>query len=333
MKTKKKSNLKYRMTEDTKDQVKKIRIKGLTEAKVKAIERAWTDKAGFGSIALTVKEAKKIDPSVTANDFKEWKAKQDVGQKAKMRGMNSFIANKPKEEYQMDLFFMADQDVAKKYKSALLMVDIFTKWTQVVMVPGKKWWQVLPGIKKLIPMMDGKPKTIYSDDEGAFNSKEIQKYFNDEGIRHLVTRSHAPVAERQIRTFKNMIYKRLEAPINEGKQWFDLLDQVLVTYNHGREHSSTKKTPHEARQNKNQQVVKFNLELTRQHSRKYPEISVGDTVRVYKKKDKLDKERVSNYLPKKFKVVAIETSFGQQFYRVEGMARALMRSELLRIDE
>ena len=184
----------------------------------------------------------------------------------------------------MDLFFMADQDVAKKYKSALLMVDIFTKWTQVVMVPGKKWWQVLPGIKKLIPMMDGKPKTIYSDDEGAFNSKEIQKYFNDEGIRHLVTRSHAPVAERQIRTFKNMIYKRLEAPINEGKQWFDLLDQVLVTYNHGREHSSTKMTPHDARQTHKQQLVKFNLELKRQHSRKYPEISVGDTVRVYKKK-------------------------------------------------
>ena len=263
--------------------VKKIRIKGLTDAKVKAIERAWTDKAGFGSIALTVKEAKKFEPSVNADDFKEWKAKQDVGQKAKMRGMNSFIAKKPKEEYQMDLFFMADQDVAKKYKSALLMVDIFTKWTQVVLVPSKLWPDVLQGIKKLMPMMGGKPKTIYSDNEGAFISQEIQKYFVDEDIRPLVTRSHAPVAERQIRTFKNMIYKRLEAPKNEGKQWFDLLDQVLVTYNRQRVHSPTQMTPHEARQNNNQQSVKFNLELKRQHGRKYPEISVGDIVKVYKK--------------------------------------------------
>ena len=95
------------------DKVKKI--KGLTEAKVKAIERAWNDDAGYGSIAQTVREAKKIEPSVTADDFKEWKAKQDVGQKAKMRGMNSFIANKPKEEYQMDLFFMSDQDLEKKF--------------------------------------------------------------------------------------------------------------------------------------------------------------------------------------------------------------------------
>ena len=321
------------MAEDTKDPVKKIKIKGLTEAKINAIAKAWNDDAGYGSIAQTVREAKKIEPSVTADDFKEWKAKQDVGQKAKMRGMNSFIANKPKEEYQMDLFFMSDQDLERKFTIALLMVDIFTKWTQVVMVPGKKWWQVLPGIKKLIPMMGGKPKTFYSDDEGAFISNEIQKYFKDEGIRHLVTKSHAPVAERQIRTFKNMIYKRLEAPKNEEKQWFDLLDQVLVTYNHGRKHSSTQMTPHEARQNNNQQVVKFNLELKRQHGRKYPEISVGDTVKVYKKKDKLDKERVSNYWPKKYKVEAIETSFGQKFYKVEGFKKDLMRSELLLIDE
>ena len=263
------------------DKVKKV--KGLTEAKIKAIERAWNDDAGFGSVRDTVKEAKKYDPSVTVGDFKEWKAKQDVGQKAKMRGQNSFVADKPKEEYQMDLFFMADQDLERQFTIALLMVDIFTKWTQVVQVPSKEWPAVLVGIKKLIPIMGGKPKTIYSDDEGAFISNEIQKYFKDEGIRHLVTKSHAPVAERQIRTFKNMIYKRLEAPKNEEKQWFDLLDQVLVTYNHGRRHSSTQMTPHEARQNNNQQVVKFNLELKRQHGRKYPEISVGDTVKVYKK--------------------------------------------------
>ena len=53
----------------------------------------------------------------------------------------------------------------------------------------------------------------------------------------------------------------------------------------------------------------------------------------YTKKTKLDKERVSNYLPNKYKVVAIQTSLGQKFYKVEGMERALMRSELLLIDE
>ena len=181
----------------------------------------------------------------------------------------------------MDLFFFADQDVDDEFKNALLMVDIFTKWTQVVMAQSKKWPEVIEGIKKLVPMMGGKPKTIYSDDEGSFNSKEVQKYFQDEGIRHLTTRGHAPVAERQIRTFKDMIYKRIE---NNDKEWWEVLDAVQLTYNRKMEHSVTKMTPQQARQNDSQQSVKFNLELKRRHSRKYPEISVGDTVRVFKKK-------------------------------------------------
>ena len=50
--------------------------------------------------------------------------------------------------------------------------------------------------------MGGKPETIYSDIEGAFVSNEIQKYFRDNNVRHITTLSHAPVAERSIRTIK-----------------------------------------------------------------------------------------------------------------------------------
>ena len=91
-------------------------------------------------------------------------------------------------------------------------------------------------------------------------------------------------------------------------------------------------TPHEARQNNNQQSVKFNLELKRQHGRKYPEISVGDIVKVYKK-NKARQGASVELLAKKYKVEAIETSFGQKFYQVEGFKKVLMRSELLLIDE
>ena len=59
--------------------------------------------------------------------------------------------------------------------------------------------------------MGHKPETIYSDIEGAFVSNHIQKYFQDNNIRHLTTLGHAPVEERAIRTIKDMIYKRVEA--------------------------------------------------------------------------------------------------------------------------
>ena len=125
--------------------------------------------------------------------------------------------------------------------------------------------------------MGGKPKTIYSDNEPSFISNEVQKYFDEEKIRHLTTLGHAPVAERQIRTIKDMIYKRIEYT---KKEWWEVLYPVLLTYNKKMVHSVTKHTPDEAMKPGNKSNVKFNLELKKRSSRRYPDIEVGDTVRI-----------------------------------------------------
>ena len=65
--------------------------------------------------------------------------------------------------------------------------------------------------------MFGKPKTYYTDDEGSFNSKQVQRYFEENKIRHLFTRLHAGAVERVIRTLKADIYKRVER--NPDKSW------------------------------------------------------------------------------------------------------------------
>ena len=129
--------------------------------------------------------------------------------------------------------------------------------------------------------MNGKPQSIYSDDEGAFVSNIIQKYFKDNNIRHIVTRTHATVAERTIRTIKKMIYDRLE---KTNKRWVDVLHQVLLTYNYKMKHSAIKMTPIEARKPNNKIEVQLNLEISRNNNRIYPNISIGDKVKIYKKK-------------------------------------------------
>ena len=48
----------------------------------------------------------------------------------------------------------------------------------------------------------GQPLSIYSDDEGALNSKKLQTFFKEEGITHVITKTHANQAERMIRTVK-----------------------------------------------------------------------------------------------------------------------------------
>eukprot|EP00971_Amphidinium_carterae_P348503 6490527-Amphidinium_carterae.1 len=297
------------------------------EDKIKIIEKVYFDTAGYGSITETLKDAKKYDKSITYDDVKKWKASQEFSQKTKMRGTNSFIAQKPQEEYQMDLLFFTDDRGSNQ--PALLMVDIFSKYTQAVKLKSKQIGDVLAGIMECINKMGGKPETIYSDAEGAFMSNIVKEYFVKHNIRHLTTLGHAPVAERQIRTIKSMIDKRSE---QTNEKWDELLDKVLLVYNRKKIHTVTGMTPVDAMKEENQSKVKINLELKKKHSRKYPNIAVGDYVRVFKKKDKLDKERVSNWSADKFEVVEISESMNQTFYKVKGKDKFLMRSEVLLVD-
>ena len=126
-----------------------------------------------------------------------------------------------------------------------------------------------------------------------------------------------------------MIYKRIE---HTKQNWWEVLYPVLLTYNNKMVHSVTKFTPSDAMKPSNTTQVKFNLELKRRHSRMYPNVAIGDYVRVFKKKDKLDKERISNWSANKYKVVDIHESMDQKFYKLEGRDKDVMRSEIMLID-
>ena len=64
----------------------------------------------------------------------------------------------------------------------------------------------------------------------------------------------------------------------------------MIVYNDKMVSSVTKLTPSEAREPKNTLDVKLNLEIQRRHTRTYPNIEIGDKVKIYKKKDRFDKE-------------------------------------------
>ena len=69
----------------------------------------YFDPAGYGSIKQTQDEAKKKNETITMKDVKDFIDKH-VEQKKQLRGRNSFIAQRPKQEYQMDLFFISKKD-------------------------------------------------------------------------------------------------------------------------------------------------------------------------------------------------------------------------------
>lgn len=52
---------------------------------------------------------------------------------------------------------------------------------------------------------------LFTDDEGALNTKSIQDYLKEKGIEHYTTRGHASFGEVAIKTFNIMLYDRVEA--------------------------------------------------------------------------------------------------------------------------
>ena len=77
--------------------------------------------------------------------------------------------------------------------------------------------------------------------------------------------------------------------------------------------------------------VKVKLELHAKKKRKYPDINVGDSVRVYQKKKIFDKERVPRWTAETYKVENITEDFGRKFYKVEDWTKPFIRHEILKV--
>ena len=94
--------------------------------------------------------------------------------------MNSFIANHSFQEFQIDIMFFTD--LKDKFAGGLLLVDILSKYIQVIPIHGKTTEEILDAIVEGIRLMGGKPEVIYSDNEPAFSSTKVQQYFKEHKI-------------------------------------------------------------------------------------------------------------------------------------------------------
>ena len=126
------------------------------------------------------------------------------------------------------------------------------------------------------------PKFIMSDAEGAFLSKEVQKYLEEVGITPIITHTHAQFVERFIRTFKSMLNKRVEWDdmLNKAKPWEHYRLGILSMYNTHDVHSSVGITPVQASRPQHEIEARMNLTLKQRRSRKYPDLEVGDDVKL-----------------------------------------------------
>ncbi len=177
---------------------------------------------GFGSIAKTLEQARKIDSSITRGDVQAFLAKQEHRQVKKRRKDNSWVPFGPREGFQIDL---ADFGSDSEYRYAFLAIDVFTKKLVVLPIKAKSSEACATAMGAVLAELDI-PNYVYSDDGGEFQGRAFQKKLGENLIKHIVSRSPAAFVERAIRTLRDGIAVRLEAVRMPKKDWWKMLQTV-----------------------------------------------------------------------------------------------------------
>lgn len=279
----------------------------------------------FGTAYEVYKQAVKTNNSVRLQDVKDYlNSREDKQINFKYKKYNSFVSPGANFEYEVDLMFIDSKDV----NIGLVAIDNFTKLASIVIIKNKKPDEIINGLKQIFDKLGGKPKQLYSDEEGAFNSKVYQKFLNENNIKHIQTTTHAHGVERFIQTFKNNLYRRLNALNQDKSKWIEHVDNILNKYNNT-EHTTIKIKPVEAVKKENRMWVWWHINNEAKRDRKYPKINELDYVRVKINPKRTAKGYEPTFSSTRHKVLAIKDN--EYFIPSYHKHRLFSRHELLKV--
>ena len=133
-------------------------------------------------------------------------------------------------------------------KMGLSVTDIFSKFISISPIKTKGEGDVAAALLESVVRIGGKPKILYTDDEASFNSKLMNKYYQEENITLFIARTHAYYAERCIRV-EEMVNRRIKGT---NKDWSgEISVQVVSTCVYKMKPSVTGFTPADGRKSEN----------------------------------------------------------------------------------
>ena len=96
--------------------------------KEQVIRTIYYDDDGFDNIKTTYEKSKNVLPSITLDDVKQFLSKQKIRQKKDYRGFNSYVAEKPLHELQIDLAdFTRSAEENNGIRYLMTGIDVFSK--------------------------------------------------------------------------------------------------------------------------------------------------------------------------------------------------------------
>ena len=192
----------------------------------------------------------------------------------------------------------AFKDYNDGYTFLLLVIDTFSKYGYLVPLKNKKGETVANALKDIFKKR--KPGKLWTDKGKEFYNKDVKDLVE---LYNTENEEKSSIAERWVRTIKEKMWKYFTD--NNTYKYIDVLPDLVEDYNNT-VHSSTKLTPKEASKKKNELTVWRNLYPDRY--KKYdiiPKFSVGDEVRITKKKKVFEKGYTTRWTEEIFTIKEI----------------------------
>ena len=206
---------------------------------------------------------------------------EDLSQELNNGVINKFerkkvIVNHIDEIHSCDLVDMTKYfRINKGYKYIFTNMDIFSKFAWSFPIKSKKIVDIKPCFQKIFK--DRKAKFIWSDQESAFFSKEMLKFFEDHNVKIYYTYSNlkAVVIERFNRSLRELMMKSFVK--NNNTIWYNILPNLIKIYNN-RYHHTIKMKPVDVNKSNEKHIKNtvYNYNITG----KIPKFEINDLVRI-----------------------------------------------------
>ena len=184
-------------------------------------------------------------------------------------------------------------------KYLLAFIDVFSKYGWLIPLKDKTGKSVASALKTIFK--ERKPEKMWVDKGKEFYNKDVKDLIE---LYSTENEEKSSVVERWIRTMKEKMWKYFTA--NSTNVYLNQLSSLVKEYNNTR-HSSIKMTPVNASKKENELRVWRNLYP--EHLEIYdinPKFSVGDKVRISKKKKTFEKGYTTRWTEEIFTIVEVK---------------------------
>ena len=183
-------------------------------------------------------------------------------------------------------------------KYLLAVIDVFSKYGWLILLKHKTGKSVASALKTIFK--ERKPEKMWVDKGKEFYNKDVKDLIE---LYSSQKEEKSSVAKRWIRTMKEKMWKYFTA--NSTNVYINALPDLVKEYN-DTGHSSIKMTPVKASKKENELRVWRNLYLEHLdiHDIK-PKLSVGDKVRISKKKKTFEKGYTTRWTEEIFRIVEV----------------------------